>query len=187
MNEQKVTPHRAGEQGFKSNKGQVITSRGEVVGIGKIKVFPSNTLPYEIPMLSFLVVKEAEYVYTSICIHLHIDGDGSSPEEARENMKDHILDFLHENFTEERAQGPAWDYLKELFSLDDTTCELWDAYRTLQVKFSQDGIKTDITAELLDRIESLQNQINKLNTVKEKMEKRLAKEAEVSWEYKKVS
>jgi hypothetical protein len=169
------------------NKGNVTTSRGEVVGIGKIKVFPSNNLPYEIPMLSFLVVKEQENVYSSICIHLHIDGDGSSPEEARENMKDHILDFLQENFTEERAQGPAWDHLKELFLLDDTTGELWDAYRTLQVKFSQDGIQTDITAELLDRIEYLQNQINKLNTVKEKLEKKLAEKAEVSWEYKQVS
>jgi hypothetical protein len=169
------------------NKGNVTTSRGEVVGIGKIKVFPSNNLPYEIPMLSFLVVKEQENVYSSICIHLHIDGDGSSPEEARENMKDHILDFLQENFTKERAQGPAWDHLKDLFLLDGTTGELWDAYRTLQVKFSQDGIQTDITAELLDRIEYLQNQINRLNTVKEKLEKKLAEKAEVSWEYKQVS
>jgi hypothetical protein len=165
----------------------ITTARGEVVGIGKIKVFPSNNLPYEIPMLSFLVVKEGENMYSSICIHLRIDGDGSSPEEARENMKDHILDFLQVNFTEERAQGPAWDHLKELFLLDDTTCELWDAYRTLQVQFSQDGIKTDITAELLDRIENLQNQINKLVTVKEKLEKKLAQKTEISWEYRKVS
>jgi hypothetical protein len=169
------------------NKGNVTTSRGEVVGIGKIKVFPSNNLPYEIPMLSFLVVKEQENVYSSICIHLHIDGDGASPEEARENMKDHILDFLHENFTKERAQGPAWDHLKELFLLDEATRELWDAYRTLQVKFSQDGIQTDITADLLDRIEYLQNQINRLNTVKEKLEKKLAEKTEISWEYRKVS
>jgi hypothetical protein len=169
------------------NQGNVTTSRGVVVGIGKIKVFPSNNLPYEIPMLSFLVVKEQENVYSSICIHLHIDGDGSSPEEARESMKDHILDFLHENFTKERAQGPAWAHLKELFLLDDTTRELWDAYRTLQVQFAQDGIQTDITADLLDKIENLQNQINKLNTVKEKLEKKLAEKAEISWEYKKVS
>jgi hypothetical protein len=168
-------------------KDNVTTSRGEVVGIGKIKVFPSNNLPYEIPMLSFLVVKEQENVYSSICIHLHIDGDGASPEEARENMKDHILDFLHTNFTKERAKGAAWDYLKKLFLLDETTQELWDAYRTLQVKFSQDGIQTDITAEMLDRIENLQNQINKLNTVKEKLEKKLAEKTEISWEYRKVS
>jgi hypothetical protein len=169
------------------NKDKVTTSRGEVVGIGKLKVFPSNNLPYEIPMLSFLVVKEQENIYSSICIHLHIDGDGSSPEEAREVMKDHILDFLQENFTKERAQGLAWDHLKNLFLLDTTTHELWDAYRTLQVQFSQDGIQTDITAELLDRIEYLQNQINKLNTVKEKLEKKLAEKTEISWEYRKVS
>jgi hypothetical protein len=117
------------------DKGKVITSRGEVVGIGKIKVFPSSNLPYEIPMLSFLVVKELENMYSSICIHLRIDGDGASPEEARESMKDRILDFLHENFTPDRALGPAWDYLKSLFLLDDTTRELWDAYRSLQVGF----------------------------------------------------
>ena len=117
----------------------ITTARGEVVGIGKIKVFPSNNLPYEIPMLSFLVVKEAENTYSSICIHLRIDGDGSSPEEARENMKDHILDFLQVNFTEERAQGPAWDHLKELFLLDDTTRELWDAYGPCRFNFSKTG------------------------------------------------
>jgi hypothetical protein len=138
-------------------------------------------------MLSFLVVKEAENVYTSICIHLHIDGDGASSEEARENMKDHILDFLHLNFTKERESGPAWEHLKDLFILDETNRELWNAYRTLQVIFSQDGIKTDITAELLDRIEQLKNQISKLMTVKEKLEKNLAEKSEISWEYRKVS
>ena len=165
----------------------VKVSRGEVVGIGKIKVFPSNNLPYEIPMLSFLVVKEQENIYTSICIHLHIDGDGASPEEARENMKDHIIEFLSMNFNENRAEGPAWDYLTELFLLDETTRELWDAYRTAQIRYSQKGINTDITADLLDRIEHLQNQINRLMTVKEKLEKKLAEKTEISWEYQKVS
>jgi hypothetical protein len=137
-------------------------------------------------MLSFLVIKEGEGVYSSVCIHLRIDGDGSSPEEARENMKDHILDFLQENFTKERARGPAWAYLKDLFLLDDITHELWDAYRTLQVKFSQDGINTDITAELLNRIQALQDQIDKLNSVKEQLEKKLVGEPEIDWEYKAV-
>ena len=129
----------------------VNVSRGVVVGVGKIKIFPSNVLPYEIPMLSFLVVKEEENIYSSICIHLHIDGDGSSPEEARENMKDNILDFLHENFKDDRANGPAWDYLCELFLIDSNTKELWDAYRTSQINYSRGGIKTDITADLLDK------------------------------------
>jgi hypothetical protein len=165
----------------------VKVSRGDVVGIGKIKVFPSNVLPYEIPMLSFLVIKEQENVYSSVCIHLHIDGDGASPEEARENMKEHILDFLDENFKENRAEGPAWDHLNELFQIDDTTRELWNAYRASQIKYSQDGKQTDITSELLDRIEKLQNQINRLMTVKEKLEKKLAEKTEISWEYQKVS
>ena len=162
-------------------------SRGIVVGIGKIKVFPSNNFPYEIPMLSFLVVKEQENVYSSICIHLHIDGDGSSPEDARENMKDHILEFLYENFKDSRPEGPAWDHLNELFLIDDTTRELWNAYRTSQVKYSQNGIQTDLTAEFLDRIEKLQNQINRLVTIKEKLEKKLAEKTEIAWEYQKVS
>jgi hypothetical protein len=162
-------------------------SRGDVVGIGKIKIFPSNALPYEIPMLSFLVVKEQENVYSSICIHLHIDGDGASPEEARENMKDNILDFLSENFKDNRSEGPAWVYLNELFLIDDVSKELWNAYRTSQIKYSQDGIKTDITADLLDKIEKLENQLNRLKTVKEKLEKKLAEKTEISWEYQKVS
>jgi hypothetical protein len=88
------------------NKGSITTVRGEVVGIGKIKVFPSNNLPYEIPMLSFLVVKEGENMYSSICIHLRIDGDGASQEEARENMKDHILDFLQVKFCQGTGARP---------------------------------------------------------------------------------
>jgi len=162
-------------------------SRGIVVGIGKLKVFPSNTFPYEIPMLSFLVVQEQENVYSSICMHLHIDGDGASPEEARENMKDHILEFLFENFKENRAEGPAWDHLNDLFQIDDTTRELWNAYRTSQIKYSQNGVQTDITSELLDRIEKLQNQINRLMTVKEKLEKKLAEKTEIIMEYQKVA
>jgi len=110
----------------------VKVSRGIVVGIGTLKVFPSNTFPYEIPMLSFLVVQEQENTYSSICMHLHIDGDGASPEEARESMKDRILEFLDENFKGNRANGPAWDYLNELFQIDDTTRELWDAYHSSQ-------------------------------------------------------
>ena len=165
----------------------VNVSRGSVVGIGKIKIFPSNNLPYEIPMLSFLVIKEQDNIYTSICIHLQIDGDGASPEEARENMKDHILEFLYENFKGNRVEGPAWDHLNELFLINDTTKELWDAYRTSQIKYSQSGINTDITAELLDKIEKLENQLNRLKTVKEKLEKKLAEKTEISWEYQKVA
>ena len=168
-------------------KYNIVVSRGEVVGIGKIKVFPSNNLPYEIPMLSFLVVKEQENTYASICIHLRIDGDGASPEEARENMKDHIIEFLYANFNGDRAEVQAWNHLRELFLLDATTHELWDAYRTAQIRYSQSGINTDITAELLDRIEHLQNQINRLMTVKEKLEKKLAEKTEISWEYQKVA
>jgi len=118
-------------------------SRGIVVGIGKLKVFPSYTFPYEIPMLSFLVVQEQENTYSSICMHLHIDGDGASPEEAHENMKDHILEFLEVNFKENRAKGPAWDHLNELFQIDDTTRELWNAYRTSQIRYSQNEIQTE--------------------------------------------
>jgi len=168
-------------------KDNIVISRGEVVGIGKIKVFPSNSLPFEIPMLSFLVVREQENTYASICIHLRIDGDGASPEEARESMKDHIIEFLYANFSGTRSEGAAWDHLKELFLLDEAAHELWDAYRTAQIRYSQSGINTDITAELLDRIEHLQNQINRLMTVKEKYEKKLAEKTEISWEYQKVS
>jgi hypothetical protein len=48
----------------------ITTPRGKVVGIGKIKIFPSNRLPYEVPMLSFLVVQENDGTFASICLHL---------------------------------------------------------------------------------------------------------------------
>jgi site-specific DNA-adenine methylase len=102
-------------------------------------------------------------------------------------MKDHILEFLHANFAGERKKESAWKHLNDLFLIDESNIELWNAYRTLQVKFSQDGRHTDITSELLDQIENLKNQVSRLTSVKEKFEKKLAKETEVYLEYRKVA
>jgi hypothetical protein len=53
------------------SKDQITTSRGEVVGIGKVKMPKTQDFKHEIQMLSFLVIKESENSYVSTCIHAY--------------------------------------------------------------------------------------------------------------------
>ena len=43
-----------------------------IVGIGKLKVFPSKDFEDEIPILSF-IVKKRDNLYVSICLQLQIE------------------------------------------------------------------------------------------------------------------
>ena len=106
---------------------KVMTSRGEVVDTGEIIVYKSDEFPFEVPRLSFIIIKEDENTYASTCIDLHIDGDGTTPDEAVENMGENVFEFLRVNFANNRGDGPAWDYLKELAEIDENTKETWDA------------------------------------------------------------
>ncbi|MDR0877643.1 MAG: hypothetical protein LBN21_06290 [Treponema sp.] len=141
-------------------------SRGEVTGIGKLKVFPKSSFPYEIPMLSFLVVKINSDAYVSTCIQLQVDGYGEDPEKAREDMRENCIEFLHENFSNPKAREKCWENLHTLFA--GSSQELWVAYRTVQLDLAEQGVSTDITSFLIDRIADLEQQIAVLKAVKEK-------------------
>ena len=65
---------------------QIKVSRGEVIGIGKIKIPKTREFNHEIPLLSFLSIKESDNSFISTCIHLRIDGYGKTEEKADENM-----------------------------------------------------------------------------------------------------
>jgi hypothetical protein len=147
-------------------KDTIPVTRGSVIGIGKLKVFPSKAFPYEIPMLSFIVTKTAQGAYVSTCIQLHLDGYGEDPEIARNVMLDHCVDFLNENFTNPKAKAKCWDNLRELFTEPST--ELWAAYRDVQINLAERGVSTDITSILIDRITELEKQLSDLRAMKEK-------------------
>jgi hypothetical protein len=140
--------------------------RGEVIGVGKLKVFPTNAFRHEIPMLSFLVIKTDPDSYVSTCIQLQVDGYGENPEKAREDMKKSCIDFLHDNFNNPKAKEKCWVNLHNLF--ENPPEGLWKIYRKGQLDLAEMGVSTDITSFLIDRISDLEQQVAIMKAVKEK-------------------
>jgi anion-transporting ArsA/GET3 family ATPase len=132
--------------------GQPIkVSRGEVVGIGKFKIPRTEGFDYEIQLLSFLSIKEAENSFISTCIHLHIDGYGRTEDEADRNMMKNASFFLSQNFSKLPLED-AWDNLRDLFKSDNWSNELWTAYHEVQIQLSMQGEQMmDPAAELFPR------------------------------------
>jgi hypothetical protein len=139
----------------------VKVSRGTVVGIGKLKIPRTPEFNYEIPMLSFLVINENQDNYVASCMHLRVDGYGKKEDLAVNDMIENISFFLKANFSKVSIED-AWFNLKDVSRIDDTTKELWDAYRDVQFDLASIGITTDSVAILKKRIEQLQFRIKQL-------------------------
>jgi hypothetical protein len=145
------------------SENKVVTSRGEVVGIGKVKMPKTQDFKHEIQMLSFLVIKESTNSFISTCIHLHIDGYGKSVEESYYDMFENIFYFLSKNF-EKLPVEDAWKNLEDLFLSDEWSNELWNAYHRVQIQLSIKGVSTDNTEQLFKRIKQLEARVKKLKT-----------------------
>jgi hypothetical protein len=165
---------------------KLMISRGEVVAIGEFKFRNSEEFPYEVPRLSYLIVKEAENTYASTCIDLHIDGDGITPDEAEANMGENVFEFLCTNFIGERSAGPAWNYLNELFEIDDNSRELWNVFSKFKIELAKTGKNADAASEFMELNRGLNEEIEilqKLDLRKEgllrKAYKRIIKQKEV--------
>jgi len=127
-------------------------ARGEVVGIGKFKIPRTEKFDYEIQLLSFLSIKEAEDSFISTCIHLHIDGYGKTEDDADRNMMKNASFFLSQNFHKLSTED-AWDNLRDLFKSDDWSNELWTAYHDFQIQLSMQGYQMiDPVAELFSHL-----------------------------------
>jgi hypothetical protein len=159
----------------------VTTSRGEVVGIGKIKMPRTFEFDYEIPMLSFIVIKESEELFVATCMHLQLDGYGAAEDLAVDNMVEHIRYFLRQNF---EALDPveAWANLKDLSHVDDTS-ELWNAYRDVQFELAMRGMLTDSVELLKRKIMQLQERIDQLEVKNDQLVKELDKMRELYVDY----
>jgi len=136
----------------------IVVSRGEVVGIGKVKIPRTDKFNHEIQMLSFVDIKEADDSFISTCIHLRLDGYGNTAEEAELNMAENAYFFLRQNF-QKLSLEDAWDNLRDLFKSDDWSDELWDAYHEAQIQLSMQGVPTDNTAGLIYRLDQLARRI----------------------------
>ena len=150
---------------------KILTSRGEVVAIGELKIYKSDEFPYEIPRLSCITIKEDENTYVSTCIDLHIDGDGTSSDDSEGNMGKNVYEFLCVNFANNRGDGLAWDYLKELAEIDENTKEIWDAFSRYKLDLAKEGKQSDYVSEVMECVSALKEEIERLkdlNTDKEK-------------------
>jgi hypothetical protein len=143
--------------------GKILINRGEVIGIGKVKIPRTHDLQYEIPMFTFLVIKESEDSYISTCIHLRIDGYGKTVEEARNDMAEDIYHFLCQNF-KKLSFDNAWDNIKSLYAVDDWSNELWNAYHEAQIQISIQGRSTDNVASCLEQLKRLEKRVKKLES-----------------------
>jgi hypothetical protein len=155
-------------------------SRGEVVGIGKFKILKTEEFDYEIQLLSFLSIREAENSYISTCIHLHIDGYGKTADEADENMMKNSSFFLSQNFSKLSIED-AWDNLRDLFKSDDWSNELWTAYHEFQIQLSMQGTQMmEPAAELVSNFLQLMKLTSKEKELKswESMLEKTRKELE---------
>jgi len=142
----------------------VKVTRGNVVGIGKVKIPRTQEFDYEIPMLSFLVIEEPNGGFVSSCIHFQIDGYGKADDAAVEDMIDSVYNFLKVNFSRLTIDD-AWLNLKDLcHTANNTTIELWNAYHDVQLSLAAMGIPTDSIEILKKRIEQLQIRISQLES-----------------------
>ena len=148
-------------------------SRGVVVGIGKVKIPRTQRFIYEIPMLSFLVISEAQDSFVASCIHLQIDGYGTVEDAAVNDMIDNINSFLKANFSK-LPIDEAWLNLKDSSHIDETTKELWDAYRDVQFNLAAEGIPTDSVESLRKRINQLQLRIEQLESENTQLKEELS-------------
>ena len=149
-------------------------SRGNVVGIGKVKIPRTSEFNYEIPMLSFLVIEEAKENFISSCMHLQIDGYGIADDIAVDNMINNIDNFLKVNFSK-LSKEDAWLNLMDLSHVDNETMELWNAYRDVQFNLASMGIPTDSVDNLKKRIDQLQQRIAQLKSENMQLKKELSR------------
>jgi len=140
--------------------GQTVL-KGQVIGIGKLKIPRTLEFNHEIPMLSFIVIKKPDGKYASTCLHLLVDGYGTAVDVAVDDMIDAIKNFLSSNFTH-LSLSDAWNNLKDLSHSDNNTSPLWNAYRDFQFDLAAEGTSTDTVEALRKRIKQLNKRVEQL-------------------------
>jgi hypothetical protein len=147
---------------------ELVTARGRVIGFGRVKIpkMPSLGFDLEIPLLSFIVTEaERGREYVSTCIHLLIDGYGTSWEHAVGDMISNIWGFLLRN---KERRSDTWYNLFELSKANAINGPLWDKYHAMQWHLAEMG-EPDQYTELVDKITSLQNRVREMEATLDNM------------------
>jgi len=135
----------------------IFLAKGEVVGIGKVKVHMTEGFAYDIPLLSFITAKakkvtprkprtpqaaakEAKKAFVSTCINLRVNGYGETPEKAEADMVESTYFVLLAIFQMGgRSVEEAWAQILKWFKSDEWSNERWDAYSEVQIRQSMQG------------------------------------------------
>lgn len=175
------------EYAEKNKKMNKTITLNQVVGIGKIKMPRTLDFNYEIPMLSFIVLKKDDGKFVSTCLHLLVDGYGTAVDVAVGDMIEAIESFLRSNF-DNLSTSDAWNNLKDLAHATEYTYPLWNAYRDVQFNLAAIGQSTDTVEALRKRIRQLNKHIEQLENENKELKKSLAEAKEdFIIEYKEIS
>lgn len=155
----------------------VIAPTGNVVGIGKIKIFATDGFKYIVPTLSFVVAVD-DGLYTATCIQLLLDSHAPTSQDAVRRLVDTCADFVKTMFTDARCD--AWEQIDELFT-SDCTWTFEKPYRHAQVLLAKRGIDVKSSYEGF-----LEAKISELTQALEKYRGRPCVEVDVV-DYEKVA
>lgn len=147
-------------------RSSVTVPTGQVVGIGKLKVFASDDFPYVIPTLSFVVAKTESGECTASCMQLLIEGTAENEQEAVERMNENCKLFLRSLFSR-LEKTDAWQELHELAN-SELTKDYWKAYRDVQLDLAEQGKDLKFEREKFyeNKIQELKKQIERLRSLK---------------------
>ena len=151
----------------------VKVSRGNVVGIGEIKILKTRKLNKELPVFSFIMLqgkKEEKGLYISTCIDLRVDGYGKTELSAVMDMGEAIYNFLLENFTNPKCKDNALSNLIHLARYDEWSNELWNAYLAARYKFVEKNKPLDFISVLSQKEKLKRQLISNTNTKKKELE-----------------
>jgi len=104
---------------------EIKTTRGTVWGAKSYPFSTGNNRVYDI-LLHVLIINDTdEFVCT--CLNLQIDGYGKTPEEAENDMKENVRQFIDVNF-EKLSNDDAWRNIFDLHRISGSIKEYWDAF-----------------------------------------------------------
>jgi len=144
-----------------------LTPRGKAVGFGRLKIPKISAIGFncEIPLLAFIAIEDRDDGgFIATCIHLQIDGYGSTIDKAINDMVGNVWYFLRENFIRKECEDSAWSNIEALFNAKPST-NLWNYYHSLQLECAKKGIASDWQAELGKRISALEDRVRRLENV----------------------
>lgn len=139
-------------------------TKENIIGIGKIKLYPTAEHPYDIPVLHYVVFQEKDSSCSAVCLELRIEANAKTVKSVREKIVEYAEEFITNTFRFAPDPNSAYDSLISLTEIDESNIQQWNIYRFCQLKLSYKGIKTDLVMELEQEIKNLKKQIVELES-----------------------